>query len=185
MVSFRASRGPLISKTSFLVGTFFCLFLQQIGSDEINNQTKMWRLIVFEVSKTMVKHVLKLTTVRGGKSTDSDDWPPSAWCTWCGRGDNRRWAAWPAAAAAAALAAATADAWASGECPMGGDPESALLTGKSNNERKIYDKNYWCDVWLGGIHKLHLQDEVGRWFKMSTFCQRLYHSKCTPRGLPT
>ena len=32
--------------------------------------------------------------------------------------------------------------WASGECPTGGDPESALLTGISNNEMKIFNKKY-------------------------------------------
>ena len=35
---------------------------------------------------------------------------------------------------------------------------------------------------LGGVYKLHLQDEVGGQ-KMSPFCQRLYHRKCQHRGL--
>ena len=34
---------------------------------------------------------------------------------------------------------------------------------------------------LGVVHILCLQDEVGRWSKMSTFCQRLYHRKCQRR----
>ena len=31
---------------------------------------------------------------------------------------------------------------------------------------------------FGAIHKLRLQDKVGRCPKMSTFCQRSYHRKC-------
>ena len=36
---------------------------------------------------------------------------------------------------------------------------------------------------LGAIHKLRLQEEVGRWSKQSTFCKLLYHRKCKWRGV--
>ena len=36
---------------------------------------------------------------------------------------------------------------------------------------------------LGGIHKLRLQEEGGRWSKKLTFCQHLYHKKCQQRGV--
>ena len=35
----------------------------------------------------------------------------------------------------------------------------------------------------GGVHKLHLQEEGGRWSKKSTFCKLLYHKKCKWRGV--
>ena len=37
--------------------------------------------------------------------------------------------------------------------------------------------------WLGGVHKLRLQEEGGRWSKKSTFCKPLYHRKCKRRGV--
>lgn len=37
-------------------------------------------------------------------------------------------------------------------------------------------------MYLGGVHKLYLQDEVGG-PKMSIFCQRLYQRKCQHRGV--
>ena len=40
-----------------------------------------------------------------------------------------------------------------------------------------------CIAQLGVVHKLRLQDEVGRWSKMSTFCQRLCHRKRQRRGV--
>ena len=36
---------------------------------------------------------------------------------------------------------------------------------------------------LGGVHKLRLQEEGGRWSKKSTFCKHLYHRKCKRRGV--
>ena len=33
------------------------------------------------------------------------------------------------------------------------------------------------------VHKLRLQDEVGRWFKNGHFCLCLYHRKCQRRGV--
>ena len=36
---------------------------------------------------------------------------------------------------------------------------------------------------LGGVHKLRLQDEGGRWSKKLTFCKQLYHRKCKRRGV--
>ena len=36
---------------------------------------------------------------------------------------------------------------------------------------------------LGAVHKLRLQDQVGRWSKNVHFCQRLYHRKCQRRGV--
>jgi len=36
---------------------------------------------------------------------------------------------------------------------------------------------------LGVVHKLRLQEEVGRWSKKSTFCKPLYHRKCKRRGV--
>ena len=36
---------------------------------------------------------------------------------------------------------------------------------------------------LGGVHKLRLQEEGGRWSKKSTFCKLLYHRKCKRRGV--
>ena len=36
---------------------------------------------------------------------------------------------------------------------------------------------------LGGIHKLRLQEEGGRWSKKLTFCKLLYHRKCKRRGV--
>ena len=38
-------------------------------------------------------------------------------------------------------------------------------------------------IGLGGIHKLRLQEEGGRWSKKKTFCQCLYHKKCQRRGV--
>ena len=40
-----------------------------------------------------------------------------------------------------------------------------------------------CTAQLGVVHKLRLQDEVGKWSKMSTFCQRSYRRKCQCRGV--
>ena len=36
---------------------------------------------------------------------------------------------------------------------------------------------------LGGVHKLRLQDAVGRWSKISNFCHRSYQRKCQCRGV--
>ena len=36
---------------------------------------------------------------------------------------------------------------------------------------------------LGGVHKLRLQEEGGRWSKKLTFCKLLYHRKCKRRGV--
>ena len=36
---------------------------------------------------------------------------------------------------------------------------------------------------LGAVHKLHLQEEGGRWSKRSTFCKLLYNRKCKRRGV--
>ena len=36
---------------------------------------------------------------------------------------------------------------------------------------------------LRTVHKLRLQEEVGRWSKKSTFCKLLYHRKCKRRGV--
>ena len=36
---------------------------------------------------------------------------------------------------------------------------------------------------LGGVHKLRLQEEGGRWSKKSTFCKFLYHRKCKRRAV--
>ena len=36
---------------------------------------------------------------------------------------------------------------------------------------------------LGGVHKLRLQEEGGRWSKKLTFCKPLYHRKCKRRGV--
>ena len=36
---------------------------------------------------------------------------------------------------------------------------------------------------LGGVHKLRLQEEVGRWSKKLIFCKHLYHRKCKRRGV--
>ena len=49
-------------------------------------------------------------------------------------------------------------------------------------------KNHNCQQWflwtLGLVHKLRLQDEVGRWSKkMFTFCQSLYPKICQYRGV--
>ena len=38
------------------------------------------------------------------------------------------------------------------------------------------------NVLLGVVHKLHLQGEVGRCQKMSTFCQHLYRKKSSAQG---
>ena len=38
-------------------------------------------------------------------------------------------------------------------------------------------------LFLGGVHKLRLQEEGGRWSKKSTFCKHLYHRKCKRRGV--
>ena len=35
----------------------------------------------------------------------------------------------------------------------------------------------------GGVHKLRLQEEEGRWSKKLTFCKLLYHRKCKQRGV--
>ena len=52
---------------------------------------------------------------------------------------------------------------------------------------KLYQKvcnRLGCEIiQLGVVHKLRLQDEVGRWSKKSTFCQRLYHRKCQRMGV--
>ena len=37
--------------------------------------------------------------------------------------------------------------------------------------------------YLGGIHKLRLQEEGGRWSKRLIFCKPLYHRKCKRRGV--
>ena len=49
--------------------------------------------------------------------------------------------------------------------------------------QKVGDIAYIYTFILGGIHKLPLQEKVGRWSKMSTFCQRSYHRKCQRRGV--
>ena len=36
---------------------------------------------------------------------------------------------------------------------------------------------------LGGVLKLRLQEEGGRWSKKWTFCKLLYHRKCKRRGV--
>ena len=36
---------------------------------------------------------------------------------------------------------------------------------------------------LGGVHKLRLQEQGGRWSKKLTFCKPLYHRKCKRRGV--
>ena len=36
---------------------------------------------------------------------------------------------------------------------------------------------------LGGVHKLRLQEEGGRWSKKLTFCKLLYHKKCKQMGV--
>ena len=36
---------------------------------------------------------------------------------------------------------------------------------------------------LGGVHKLRLQEEGGRWSKKKFFCKLLYHKKCKRRGV--
>ena len=36
---------------------------------------------------------------------------------------------------------------------------------------------------LGGVHKLRLQEEGGRWSQKLTFCKLLYHRKCKRRGV--
>ena len=36
---------------------------------------------------------------------------------------------------------------------------------------------------LGGVHKLRLQEEGGRWSKKLTFCKLLYPRKCKRRGV--
>ena len=36
---------------------------------------------------------------------------------------------------------------------------------------------------LGGVHKLRLQEEGGRWSKNLIFCKLLYHRKCKRRGV--
>ena len=42
---------------------------------------------------------------------------------------------------------------------------------------------WWTIIQLGVVHKLRLQDEVGRWSKNSTFCQHSYHRRCKRRGV--
>ena len=48
-----------------------------------------------------------------------------------------------------------------------------------------FDANYGCVLRVvfpcGGVHKLRLQEEGGRWSKKSTFCKLLYHRKCKQR----
>ena len=51
------------------------------------------------------------------------------------------------------------------------------------SEVSLFREYYQYSLPQGGVHKLRLQDEVGRWSKMSTFCQRLYHRKCQRRGV--
>jgi hypothetical protein len=36
---------------------------------------------------------------------------------------------------------------------------------------------------LGGVHKLRLQEEGGRWSEKLTFCKLLCHRKCKRRGV--
>ena len=36
---------------------------------------------------------------------------------------------------------------------------------------------------LGGVQKLRLQEEGGRWSKKFTFCKLLYQRKCKRRGV--
>ena len=36
---------------------------------------------------------------------------------------------------------------------------------------------------LGGVHKLRLQEEKGRWSKKLIFFKLLYHRKCKRRGI--
>ena len=38
-------------------------------------------------------------------------------------------------------------------------------------------------ITLGGVHKLRLQEEGGRWSKKLTFCKLSYHRKCKRRGV--
>ena len=44
-------------------------------------------------------------------------------------------------------------------------------------------KNNYAQITLGGVHKLRLQEEGGRWSKKSTFYKLLYHRKCKRRGV--
>ena len=64
-------------------------------------------------------------------------------------------------------------------------------------KRKI-NRRFFCRItypleygWLGveaglrkgGVHKLRLQEEGGRWSKKLSFCKLLYHRKCKRRGV--
>ena len=55
-------------------------------------------------------------------------------------------------------------------------------------EKSIIDDKQWplpmnSLFFLGGVHKLCLQEEGGRWSKKLTFCKLLYHRKCKQRGV--
>ena len=49
------------------------------------------------------------------------------------------------------------------------------------NQTFIFLANF--SLALGGVHKLRLQEEGGRWSKKLTFCKLLYHRKCKQRGV--
>ena len=55
------------------------------------------------------------------------------------------------------------------------------ILGKANVIKSCID--ILINLQLGGIHKLRLQEEGGRWSKKMTFCQRLYHKKRQRRGV--
>ena len=49
------------------------------------------------------------------------------------------------------------------------------------NQTFIFLANF--SLALGGVHKLRLQEEGGRWSKKLTFCKLFYHRKCKQRGV--
>ena len=50
-------------------------------------------------------------------------------------------------------------------------------------ERQTFAKHKNTATELGAVHKLHLQEEGGRWSKKLTFCKLSYHRKCKRRGV--
>ena len=63
-----------------------------------------------------------------------------------------------------------------------------LLTINSCPENSTTRVTLWlCSAtsysFIKDVHKLRLQEEGGRWSKISTFCKLLYHRKCKRRGV--
>ena len=60
---------------------------------------------------------------------------------------------------------------------------ASLKNEKCNRTGAKYILSDFVLLCLGGVHKLRLQEDGGRWSKKSTFLKLLYHRNCKQRGV--